>query len=124
MGCNYFYSVGKARVYICEAKSADDEEQGAYQFLMGLNETYVQTRSNILMMKPLPSVGTMYTILLTDEKQRHVYVGTLFFSIFASFNAGVSKPSFSPNFASSNAGMSKPRFSSRVFFDSLKASVV
>ncbi|XP_019263648.1 PREDICTED: uncharacterized protein LOC109241367 [Nicotiana attenuata] len=61
-------SAGRARVCTCGAKSAEDEEQRAYQFLMGLNETYVQTRSNILMLKPLPSVGTVYSILLSDEK--------------------------------------------------------
>ncbi|XP_070045440.1 uncharacterized protein [Nicotiana tomentosiformis] len=75
--------------------SAENEEQRAYQFLMGLNDTYVQTRSNILMMKPLPSVGTMYNILLFDEKQRNVSVGTQFPSTSASFSAGISKQGYS-----------------------------
>nr|XP_009804044.1 PREDICTED: uncharacterized protein LOC104249333 [Nicotiana sylvestris]XP_016468657.1 PREDICTED: uncharacterized protein LOC107791162 [Nicotiana tabacum] len=47
----------RIRVCTCGGKAAEDEEQKVYQFLMGLNDTYMQTHNNILMMKPLPSVG-------------------------------------------------------------------
>ncbi|XP_070020540.1 uncharacterized protein [Nicotiana sylvestris] len=53
-----------------------------------------RTRSNILMIKPLPSVGNVYNILLSDEKQRHVSSASQFSSQSASFHAGTSKPSF------------------------------
>ncbi|XP_019228351.1 PREDICTED: uncharacterized protein LOC109209521 [Nicotiana attenuata] len=112
-------SAGRARVCTCGAKSAEDEEQRAYQFLMGLNETYVQTRSNILMMKPLPSVGTVYSILLSDEKQRQVSAGTQFPSNSASFIAGVLNPT--PNH---NLGLSKPTYPSKVSFKSTRSSGV
>ncbi|XP_019224054.1 PREDICTED: uncharacterized protein LOC109205763 [Nicotiana attenuata] len=82
------------RVCTCGGKAAEDEEQKVYQFLMGLNDTYVQTRSNILMMKPLPSVGNVYSIILSDEKQRQVSSASQFSSQSASFHAGTSKPSF------------------------------
>lgn len=49
-------------------KSVEDEEQKIYQFLMGMNDTYVQTKSNMIMMKPLPSIDNVYGILLSDEK--------------------------------------------------------
>lgn len=39
-------------------------------FFMVLNNTYRQTRSNILMIKTFPSVSTIYSILLLDEKQK------------------------------------------------------
>ncbi|XP_019242113.1 PREDICTED: uncharacterized protein LOC109222183, partial [Nicotiana attenuata] len=84
----------KKEVCSCGAKSTEDEEQRAYQFLMGLNDTYVQTRSNILMMKPLPSIGAVYSIILSDEKQRNVSSGTQFPSTSASFSAGVFKQGY------------------------------
>ncbi|XP_070022698.1 uncharacterized protein [Nicotiana sylvestris] len=84
----------KKEVCSCGAKSAEDEEHRAYQFLMGLNDTYVQIRSNILMMKPLPLVGAVYSILLSDEKQMNVSTGIQFPSISASFNVGLSRQGY------------------------------
>nr|XP_033507979.1 uncharacterized protein LOC104118433 [Nicotiana tomentosiformis] len=72
----------------------DDGVQKVYQFLMGLNDIYVQTRSNIFMIKPFPSVSTIYSILLSDEKQRQVSTSSQFLPTSASFNAGVSKQGF------------------------------
>lgn len=46
------------------------QEQKLLQFLMGLNESYVHTRGNILMMKPFPSLGQVYSILVQEEQQR------------------------------------------------------
>ncbi|XP_019227913.1 PREDICTED: uncharacterized protein LOC109209160 [Nicotiana attenuata] len=66
----------------------DDDVQKVYQFLMGLNDIYVQTRSNIFMIKPFPSVSTVYSILLSDEKQRQVSTSPQFLPTSASFNAG------------------------------------
>ncbi|XP_019257719.1 PREDICTED: uncharacterized protein LOC109235931 [Nicotiana attenuata] len=48
------------------------EEDKVDQFLMGLNEVYIGVRSNILMMQPVPSLDTVYNILLQDEKQTQV----------------------------------------------------
>nr|XP_016513327.1 PREDICTED: uncharacterized protein LOC107830311 [Nicotiana tabacum] len=59
-----------------------------------MNDTYMQTRNNILMMKPLPSVGNVYSIILSDEKQRQVSSTSQFSSQSASFHARISKPSF------------------------------
>ncbi|XP_070004916.1 uncharacterized protein [Nicotiana sylvestris] len=73
-----------------------EEKQKVYQFLIGLNDTYVQVRSNILMIKTLPSIDTVYSILLSDEKQRQLSTGSHFSSESASFNAGSSKQPYTP----------------------------
>ncbi|XP_019257939.1 PREDICTED: uncharacterized protein LOC109236188 [Nicotiana attenuata] len=43
-----------------------------YQFLMGLNDSYSQARSQILVMKPVPSVNQAYAMLMSEESQRNV----------------------------------------------------
>ncbi|XP_060217054.1 uncharacterized protein LOC132644475 [Lycium barbarum] len=93
----------------CIGGAKSEEEQKVYQFLMGLNEVYVQVRSNILMIKSLPSMDTTYSILLSDEKQRHVSASSVFPSESASFHA------------SFNTGGSK--FAPKVQFDPQKASL-
>ncbi|XP_070049893.1 uncharacterized protein [Nicotiana tomentosiformis] len=72
----------------------DDDVQKVYQFLMGINDVYVQTRSNIFMIKPFPYVSTVYSILLSDEKQRQVSTYPQFLPTSTSFNAGVSTQGF------------------------------
>ncbi|XP_075077343.1 uncharacterized protein LOC142164071 [Nicotiana tabacum] len=57
----------------CAAKAViqkEEEDDRLHQFLMGLNETYVSVRSNLLMMQPPPSLDSAYNILLQDERQR------------------------------------------------------
>ncbi|KAJ0031388.1 hypothetical protein Pint_13660 [Pistacia integerrima] len=39
---------------------------------MGLNETYIQARGQILMMTPLPSINQAYSMLITEESQRNI----------------------------------------------------
>lgn len=43
-----------------------------FQFLMGLNDSYLQARSQILMLKPVPSVNQAYSMILSDESQMSV----------------------------------------------------
>ncbi|XP_019259465.1 PREDICTED: uncharacterized protein LOC109237601 [Nicotiana attenuata] len=81
---------------VCAAKvglQKEKEEDKVDQFLMGLKEVYIGVRSNILMMQPVPSLDTVYNILLQDEKQRQVIPNTQFNSESASFNANFNKPS-------------------------------
>ena len=40
------------------------------QFLVGLNEDYKIIRGSILMMKPLPNIDQVYSLILQKEKQR------------------------------------------------------
>ncbi|KAM3327880.1 hypothetical protein P3S68_033342 [Capsicum galapagoense] len=44
--------------------------QKLYQFLMGLNDSYIQARSQILLMTPLPSINQAYSMLVSDECQK------------------------------------------------------
>ncbi|XP_019229937.1 PREDICTED: uncharacterized protein LOC109210912 [Nicotiana attenuata] len=55
-----------------ESKSYSEhfEYQKLLQFLMGLNETYAQARSQILMMSPIPSVNKAYFMAVSEESQR------------------------------------------------------
>lgn len=47
-------------------------ERQSTKFLMGLNETYEQTRRHILMLKPIPTIEEAYNIVAQDERQRSV----------------------------------------------------
>ncbi|XP_075099496.1 uncharacterized protein LOC142176264 [Nicotiana tabacum] len=40
------------------------------QFLMGLNESYSQSRSQIMMKYPIPSINKAYSLLIDQESQR------------------------------------------------------
>ncbi|XP_070018306.1 uncharacterized protein [Nicotiana sylvestris] len=46
------------------------EYQRLLQFLMGLNETYSQPRSQILMMSHVPTVNKAYSMIVSKESQR------------------------------------------------------
>ncbi|XP_070049241.1 uncharacterized protein [Nicotiana tomentosiformis] len=43
-----------------------------YQFLMRLNDSYSQARSQILMKPPLPTVNQSYALIVSDESQRSI----------------------------------------------------
>ncbi|XP_049342649.1 uncharacterized protein LOC125806940 [Solanum verrucosum] len=46
--------------------------QKLYQFLMGLNESFQQARSQILMLNPLPTINHAYAMIVGDESQKAV----------------------------------------------------
>lgn len=46
------------------------------QFLMGLDDTYMQIRSNILSREPLTDVKGAYAIISSEESHRHVVAGS------------------------------------------------
>lgn len=47
-----------------------------FQFLMGLNDFYLQARSHILLIIPLPSVNQSYSTIMSDESQKSVVATT------------------------------------------------
>lgn len=42
------------------------------QFLMKVNENYSNTRSNILMMNPLPPISQAYRLLVQEQKHKEI----------------------------------------------------
>lgn len=48
------------------------QRQKLYQFLMGLNDTYSQARSQFLLMVPLPSVNAAYSMVMSDKSPKSV----------------------------------------------------
>ncbi|XP_015164024.1 uncharacterized protein [Solanum tuberosum] len=50
--------------------------QKLYQFFMGLNESYHQARSQILLMDPLPNINQAYAMIVGDESQKAVVTST------------------------------------------------
>ncbi|XP_070026346.1 uncharacterized protein [Nicotiana sylvestris] len=46
------------------------EQQRLVQFLMGLNETYAQARSQVLLTVPVPTLNHAYNMIMQDESQR------------------------------------------------------
>jgi hypothetical protein len=50
--------------------SKNEEKMRIGQFLMGLNESYLAIRGQIMLMQPLPTVKKAYSLLCEEEKQR------------------------------------------------------
>ncbi|KAK4722799.1 hypothetical protein R3W88_013032 [Solanum pinnatisectum] len=46
------------------------EYQRLLQFLTGLNDSYAQSRSQILLMSPTPSINQAYSMVVSEENQR------------------------------------------------------
>ncbi|XP_019238625.1 PREDICTED: uncharacterized protein LOC109218705 [Nicotiana attenuata] len=113
----------------CAAKPGiiqEDEENRLFQFLMGLNETYMGVRSNLLMMQPPPSLDCAYNILLNDEKQRQVQSISQFNPDSMSFNVNTNnKPGFTFRVNQAAVPNSPPlrQYTQRVNFDQTKASL-
>nr|GMD63679.1 Aldehyde dehydrogenase family 16 member like [Ipomoea batatas] len=60
----------------CSARTAyasQMEWRRLFQFLMGLRDTYTQTRSNLFLKTTMPTVTAAYSLLLQDEAQRIIY---------------------------------------------------
>ncbi|XLR13655.1 hypothetical protein S83_041593 [Arachis hypogaea] len=56
---------GGAREFLAHA-----DEEYVLVFLMGLNDVYHQVRSQILLMKPLPSISEVFSLIVQEERQR------------------------------------------------------
>ena len=46
------------------------EKHKLVQFLMGLNENYDQSRSQVLIVEPTPTINKAYAMLIERESQR------------------------------------------------------
>ncbi|KAI3712838.1 hypothetical protein L1987_71405 [Smallanthus sonchifolius] len=67
----------------CEGCSCDigkklmelKEKERLYEFLMGLNADFTVIRTQILAMKPTPTLGAAYHLVAEDEQQRNIAAG-------------------------------------------------
>lgn len=66
---------------------AHDQQHKLLQFLMGLNESYAQIRSHILMMVPLPSVGQAFSIISQEESHKSLYTTEIPSTAFSLYKA-------------------------------------
>ncbi|XP_070008012.1 uncharacterized protein [Nicotiana sylvestris] len=105
----------------CAAKAGirkKDEEDRLHQFLMGLNDTYVSVRSNLLMMQPPPSLDSAYNILLQDEdsgsfkftKGRKIVANTEVELVSNSVESPVSTPASHSDGTSSVPSLTKEQY--------------
>ncbi|EOY14361.1 Uncharacterized protein TCM_033758 [Theobroma cacao] len=53
------------------------QKDSVFRFLNGLNESFSALRSQILMMKPFPSLNKAYNLVIRDESQRNLYLHTM-----------------------------------------------
>ncbi|XP_015072518.1 uncharacterized protein LOC107016617 [Solanum pennellii] len=78
------------------------KDERLLQFLMGLNESFIGVRRNILLSSPLPSIRKAYSLVFQDEKQREINTSPIYprdsTSFIAIDQSGVNRsyPSFKP----------------------------
>ena len=48
------------------------DRESVMKFLMGLNESFSQVRTQVLLMDPISSLGKVYSLLIQEETQRSV----------------------------------------------------
>ena len=68
------------------------------QFLMGLNRSYSQTRGQILLMDPLPSISKVFSLVVQEERQWSINPGVSNFDSMPAHN-------FSPTAAASSVNL-------------------
>ncbi|XP_033509685.1 uncharacterized protein [Nicotiana tomentosiformis] len=74
-----------------------EENQRFYQFLMGLNNSYSNARTNLLTTGPFSTINKAYSLLVNNERQREIQHPLSYFSLeSASFSVGVSRSTFHP----------------------------
>lgn len=100
------------------------ERQKLMQFLMGLNENYDQSRSQILMVEPTPTINKAYAMLVERESQRSIassslsYEGTDLAALMAGkgthsdFGAQISGKTMPPRY---NKGSPSPQSTSQYY---------
>ncbi|XP_060210463.1 uncharacterized protein LOC132637387 [Lycium barbarum] len=75
----------------CGALHKFIEDQYLFQFLSGLNDSYLTVKSGILMLSPLPSISKAYSLLQHDESQKESHpIGQGFSGDSLSFSASTS----------------------------------
>jgi hypothetical protein len=53
------------------------DNQYVFQFLMGLNEFFSHIKGQILLMDPLPSINKVFSLVVQEERQRQIFIGSI-----------------------------------------------
>ncbi|XP_059446664.1 uncharacterized protein LOC132178232 [Corylus avellana] len=53
------------------------DQQYVFQFLMGLNESFAHIRGQILLMDPLPPINKVFSLVVQEESQRQIFIGSM-----------------------------------------------
>ncbi|XP_075101967.1 uncharacterized protein LOC142177383 [Nicotiana tabacum] len=79
------FQLQKELSVVVQENSSTHQDHRLLQFLIGLNDTYIRVRSNILMYSPLPTIGQTYSMVIQDEKQREIHCAPIYPGDSASF---------------------------------------
>ena len=63
-------SCGKCTCGVNDKIATFQHQDSLMQFLNGLNDSYSQVRTQILMMKPSPSIDKAFSLVIQEERQR------------------------------------------------------
>jgi hypothetical protein len=77
------------------------QQEYIYHFLMGLNDSFLNIRGQILLIEPLPPFNNFFSLVLQEERQKEVFEGTFQTSQFADSSTLLS--STSPSSTNQNA---------------------
>ena len=80
------------------------EEECTMNFLMGLNESFATVRGQILLMKPLPSLNQVFSLITQEEKQRRVGSNAIAVESAALFSRGSNNSSNRGNYTNKPNG--------------------
>ena len=80
------------------------EEECTMNFLMGLNESFATVRGQILLMKPLPSLKQVFSLITHEVKQRRVGSNAIAVEFVALFSRGSNTSSNKGNYANKSNG--------------------
>ena len=67
---------GKCQCNVNQRLTDLQAKESVMKFLMGLNDSFSQVRTQILLMDPLPSINKVHSLLIQEEIQRSINLGT------------------------------------------------
>ena len=80
------------------------EEKCTMNFLMRLNESFATVRGQIRLMKPLPSLNQVFSLITQEEKQRRVGSNAIAVEYAALFSRGLNNSSNKGNYTNKPNG--------------------
>lgn len=56
---------------------ANYNQEYIFQFLMGLNDSLSNISGQILLIDPLPSINNVFSLIVQEESQKEVFLGSI-----------------------------------------------